>query len=407
MAGNNKTIVIAIVALLVVVAFIVGLIVLLPSGDKDNKNSAPTSSSKETSKIEKIEIESVSKINYYIGEELDLAGIKINAKYSNGTVEKIDATNPDVQIVGFDSSFVNENGLTVYVTYKEKTTSFEVTVLPIPEEIQGTVIGIGVDSISKSVYDLNEELDLKGIKLAVTVAERAEPYIVDADYPEMVVTGFDSSAVNDALKVTITYKDCSASFNLIIRDKANYEVVILGLNFVTMPRTTYKVGEAFDYTDMKIQIETQDYTSDFFIDANDPRISFSNFDSSEPNDNLIVVVTFTYTYYDEDEKVEKERSVSKNLPVVIESDNKPVLQSVNIIGLKTEYTKAQWNKNGLHIHSGVQWEYKYDNSAESVFAPVKNNHLPQIENVDGPCQFDVIFTDDNGNTVTVTITITE
>ena len=404
MAGN-KTIVLAIVALAIVVALIVVLVVILPNATNDKNGPVISSSSttKSPDKIEGISIDTAStKTLYYVGQELDLSQIKIFVSTNNKADDYyVYGNDPDVKIYGFDSTLVNEN-LAIDVEYKGKTTSFTVSVLPMPEEIQGTVTGFTILTTPKSVYDLGEGLDLTQIILSVTVEERTEPYIVNAAYPDFEVSGFDSSKVDDethelAIEITITYKEnpeLTQSYSVTIRDKANYEVVILGLNIVTKPKTSYNVGEEFDRTGMVIQVETQDYTSDYFLDGNDPAIQISDFNSSVPAANQIVTISY--------------KGVSTKLTVTIK-DNTPApeLTAVTIKGLKTTYTVEKWNTNKLNI-SGAYWEYEYGNDSENVVtAPVLSSHVPSLSRVEGPCEFELVLTDSNGVKVTVTITITE
>lgn len=411
MAGS-KTIVIAIVALAVVVAIIVGFIVLLPDGNKEDKGGAPVSTpagNADPGKIEGISIDlNSTKTLYYIGEDLELDKINILVSTTNkANSYSVDGNDPDVEIYGFVNTEVNEN-LTLDVSYKGKTTSFVVSVLPVPEEIQGTVTGFSIISTPQSVYDLNEALDITKITLSVTVKERSEPYIVSAAYPDFEVSGFDSSAVNDALEIVITYKEnteITQSYFVIIRDKANYEVVVLGLNIVNQPKLTYNIGESFDPSGMKVQVETQDYTSDYFLDGNDPRLKFTGFDSTNPAENQ--VVTITYEEID-DEGNPKVMASTKVFVTIKSNEPAPELLSVTVKDLKTTYTVEKWNKNKLNIY-GAYWEYEYENGdvvGSYAETPLLKGHVPSLPTVEGPCELEIVLTDNGGNAVTVKITIT-
>ena len=399
--AGNKTIIIAIVAAIVVVAIIVGLVILLPSGGKSNgKGNLPTTTTKKNVTVTGISVDSLSRTTYYVGQDLDFSGVKILVSTTNKADNYIiDGNDANIEFSGFDSSVVNDE-VTVYVSYKdnkgkEYTTSFVVAIEPMPEEIVGTVTALSVVSTPKTVYDLNEALDIANIVLAVKVAERDEPYYINAAYPGVEVSGFDSSVENPELIVTFTYKEFFASCTLIVRDKANYEVVILSLNIVNKPKTTYKVGEPFDSATMKLQVVTQDYTNDYFVNGNDPELSFSGFDSSAPAENQVVTVTY--------------KGVSTTFTVTIKDDAPSAqLVSVSIADLKTTYTVEKWNKNKLNIY-GAYWVLTYENGdvvGSYAETPLLNSQVPALDTVSGPCELQIVFTY-QGVSTTVTITITE
>ena len=74
--------------------------------------------------LESISVTAPAKIEYTVGEELDLAGMKVTANYSDGTTKDIAAA--DCEVSGYDKTKTGEQ--TVTVTYEEKTATFKVTV---------------------------------------------------------------------------------------------------------------------------------------------------------------------------------------------------------------------------------------------------------------------------------------
>ena len=74
--------------------------------------------------IESITVTAPMKTEYTAGEELDLDGMKITAKYSDGTTKDIAVT--DCEVSGYDKAKTGEQ--TVTVTYEGKTATFKVTV---------------------------------------------------------------------------------------------------------------------------------------------------------------------------------------------------------------------------------------------------------------------------------------
>ncbi|MCU6687566.1 family 43 glycosylhydrolase [Dorea acetigenes] len=74
--------------------------------------------------VESITITTPTKTEYTEGEELDLDGMKVTAKYSDDTTKDIAVT--DCEVTGYNKNEVGEQ--TVTVTYEGKTATFKVTV---------------------------------------------------------------------------------------------------------------------------------------------------------------------------------------------------------------------------------------------------------------------------------------
>ena len=79
--------------------------------------------------LSKIEVISKpSKLTYYVGDTLDISGLKIKAIYANGTTKEVTSFT-------YDPTKLNKAGTqTITVTYGGKITTFNVTVLEKPEE---------------------------------------------------------------------------------------------------------------------------------------------------------------------------------------------------------------------------------------------------------------------------------
>lgn len=79
--------------------------------------------------LESIQITTPDKVEYEIGEELDLTGFKVLAIYSDGT--EVDVTS-EAEVGGFDNTLTGTQ--TITVTYEEQTAEFEVLVKEDAEE---------------------------------------------------------------------------------------------------------------------------------------------------------------------------------------------------------------------------------------------------------------------------------
>jgi LPXTG-motif cell wall-anchored protein len=80
----------------------------------------------EEKSVSSIEITTYPTVTFVEGEVLSLAGGKIEITYDNGTTELLDLTNADVVVTGYNKDIVGKQTLTV--TYKAKTTTYDVTV---------------------------------------------------------------------------------------------------------------------------------------------------------------------------------------------------------------------------------------------------------------------------------------
>lgn len=68
----------------------------------------------------------------------------------------------------------------------------------------------------KTVYNVGEPFNPVGTKIQVITKGQVETYFVD--YNELTFEGFDSSEVKDSVKITVSYKGFTTSFNVKIRE---------------------------------------------------------------------------------------------------------------------------------------------------------------------------------------------
>ena len=78
--------------------------------------------------------------------------------------------------------------------------------------------GINVASYpTKSQYYIGEEFDPNGIKIQVLMSEQSATYFV-VDHSKLTFSGFDSSKVNDAVVITVTYEGYSTTFTVKVKE---------------------------------------------------------------------------------------------------------------------------------------------------------------------------------------------
>ena len=157
------------------------------------------------------------------------------------------------------------------------------------------------------------------------------------------------------------------------------------------PKTTYYVGQEFDPTGAKIQVVKDISEGDYFLSLTDEGVEYSGFDSSVAAEEQVITVTymgFTTTF----------TVTIKENPVA-----KPNLESIEVVGLTTTYTLADWN-DGISIKN-VTLKLNYDNGTSEEI-PMKWNYVEPTEMMTAPgtTHFVVNY---GGKTTIVTITITE
>ncbi len=159
------------------------------------------------------------KTTYNRGEEFFYEGMKITAKYSDGTV--FTTTN------GFDISSVDTTvvgDIPVSVVFDGKSTFFGITVLPKPDEV------IGIEKIhsmpDKTTYTVGEKFDAKGFVLKV-ILDDGKTKFVDTG---ITFTGYDTDTPG-IKNVTAEYEGYTVEFIIIVED-------------VKIPEISYIKGDA-------------------------------------------------------------------------------------------------------------------------------------------------------------------
>ena len=152
--------------------------------------------------VSKIEIKKApTKDAYYVGEQLNTAGLVVKVTKNNGTTEDITT---GFTVSGFDSSAAVESQ-TITVTYEGKTATFTVSIIA----IVATRITIKTNP-TKTVYLTGEQLDTTGLVITVTKNNGTTEDITTG----FTVSGFDSSAAAESQTITVTYQGQTATFTV-------------------------------------------------------------------------------------------------------------------------------------------------------------------------------------------------
>ncbi len=142
-----------------------------------------------------------SKVNYWVGEDLDTTGLSLNVSYSDNSTGAIYS---GFETSGFDSATPGTK--TVTVTYQGFTTTFEVEV----SKITATAITI-LTPPSKNTYWVGADLDTSGLSLEVTFSNGSTDTIDSG----IETAGFDSTT-EGTKTVTVIYQGLTATFEVIV-----------------------------------------------------------------------------------------------------------------------------------------------------------------------------------------------
>ena len=165
-----------------------------------------------------------SKLTYVEGQDFSPIGMVVTAFYSNATSETV----TDYTVSGYTST---PGTKTITVSHKDKTATFEITVLPrVMTEIEIT------STPTKLSYIEGEALDLSGLTLKGYFNDESSE-----DISDYTVSGFDSSSVGTKT-ITVSYGDFSDTFTVIIRKKILSKITVTA----KPDKLTYVEGESFD-----------------------------------------------------------------------------------------------------------------------------------------------------------------
>ncbi len=168
-----------------------------------------------------------NKLNYFVGETLNPAGMTLTAKYKSGTTQSVTGgytCNPTAL------NFVGTNRITV--TYQAFTDTFNVTVSDIALES----ISIKTNP-SKTTYYVGDKLDQTGLVLTATYSNGTT---------ENITSGFTCSPATlstaGTRTITVSYQGKTTTFTLTVQ-----EVVLTSIAVKSKPsKTTYYVGDTLN-----------------------------------------------------------------------------------------------------------------------------------------------------------------
>lgn len=285
-----------------------------------------------------IQVDTASmKTNYFVGDSLDLTGLKVKALY--GSNEETLTPN-DYIVTGFDSSKAGENSIAINFNGRK-------------EIIKLNIIALTVDTLdikyfpAKTTYYKSDEFDPAGLTVTATynTGRKAD---IDSDQYTISIPGatlngstyvFDTSGTKT---VNVTSKQTpatSTAFDVIVK-----EADITGLEIKQQPqKTAYFLGETLDLDGLVVYAKYSDNSSVRLL-SNEYIVGA--LDSSTPGTKQVAIT---------------HKGKTANVTVTVKQK-----QAVGI-GV-TKYPKTTYALNESFDKTGLEISKLYDNSDKELLA---------------------------------------
>ncbi|KHF40549.1 bacterial Ig-like domain-containing protein [Halalkalibacter okhensis] len=188
-----------------------------------------------------------AKTVYFKGDSFDPNGVVIVAEYENGlNYEELLSSQysfvineEEVSETGYIFEEAGPVEITVHsIETPETTTSFDVEV----KDAEITKLDIRQLPV-KTLYFLGDELDLAGLSLYAEYSDKSAVRLLPGEYE---VSSFDTTTVGEQ-EMTVSYKGVTASFEVNVKEKE-----LTAIEVTSYPKTTYVVGEAFDFEGLEV-----------------------------------------------------------------------------------------------------------------------------------------------------------
>ena len=160
------------------------------------------------------------KTEYYTGDSVDLTGIVVKAKYTDGTAKSLETSDFNYSPKTLSSAGTQ----TVTVTYKEKTVTFDI-------KVYALLTGLAWSSKpTKTKYNLGDAVDTTGAKLLATYSDGTNktietgftvtPETLETEGTQVITIGFGDKTVTYSVEVI---KAMNFSLDVTINDFTDIE----------------------------------------------------------------------------------------------------------------------------------------------------------------------------------------
>ena len=271
-----------------------------------------------------------TKLEYIQGESLSLKGGELEVTYTDKTKETIELSKAKAS--GYDSDKAGDQ--TVTVTYREKTATFDVSV------IAKTLSDIAISKKPTKVeYIEGDKLDLTGGELTLTYKVGGKNETETMDLADMEATGYDGTKTGEQT-ITIEYEGKTATFKVKVVAKKATKIAVS-----TLPtKVEYLEGDTLDLTG---GVLTVDYNNETTETVELAKATIKGFDGAKPGEQTLKVA---YLKLDTTFKV----TVAAKQPVEIVVSKMPT---------KTEYLEG----DTLDM-AGSEFTVNYNNKTSETVA---------------------------------------
>jgi hypothetical protein len=209
---------------------------------------------------------------YSNGEAFDPTGMVVTAVYNDGSTE-------EVTTYTYSMDPLTEGQTEVVL-------SFDGLMLDVPITVNAAALtGIAVTTAPNDVeYVVGQDIDYAGLVITASYGDGSTAVV---PMEELVITGFDSSAVAAAQVITVAYGDQTATFNVDIIER-----VMVGIQVASYPKVVYLQNETEDWKGLSVVGLFNDDTSEPIDFAN---YTVTGFDSTTLGNVNITITYMTYT----------------------------------------------------------------------------------------------------------------
>lgn len=206
-----------------------------------------------------------AKIEYYVGDEFDLTGIKVSARFDDGNTAVV---TEGITFGGFDSSTLGAKD--IIVKYGPFETSFKIRVN------QKTLTGITITKTPKvTSFVEGTSVDYTGLQVTAHYDNNTSEIVNEYDVSECDINTVGKQTI------TVTYNGFKASFSITIKAKSVTSVTIIADPY----KTEYYCGESFDPEGIQMRVNYDNGTTDVV----EKGFTITGFDSSKPGKSQIKV----------------------------------------------------------------------------------------------------------------------
>lgn len=185
-----------------------------------------------------------TRMNYQVGDILEVTGLKLLAQWSNGISETV--INPADYTVS-PTQLTTAGTQTITVSYRGAVTSFTVNVAQAQEIVQAIYL---LSYPSRTSYTVGDTVDITGMRVQVVTNRGISEVTSGFNWAPQVLRAEGTQTI------TVSYQGQTAQFQVTVQPARK---VIESISISRRPtKLSYTVGDSFDPTGMVLQVKYTD-----------------------------------------------------------------------------------------------------------------------------------------------------